>query len=51
MDAVKTITSVLWVLVIFGIMWQVLRNPQGANSLLASGTSVITNTTNTLKNG
>lgn len=51
MSAVKVITTILGLLVIFGVAAMMVTNPNATNSLLASGTSFITNTTNTLEKG
>lgn len=51
MDPTKVITTVLTILVVFGVMWMIVRHVTAANALLASGTSLITNTTAALENG
>jgi hypothetical protein len=51
MHPVNVITTILGILVVFGVAGMVLANPKSTNSLLASGTSFITHTTNVLKNG
>lgn len=51
MDPTKVITTILTILVVFGVMWMIVRHAGNATALMASGTSLITNTTAALENG